>query len=131
MAADVEGLWDELVEDFRHATFDQRAAEQLLRVGAVCVLRVQGHEHLECTLKFDSKPPEVETRMGAGDADIVIEIPAGHVGRFWERPLPVVIMRDGGTYQGPVRKFLSVYPILRVKAAERRDAAKTTEVGAR
>lgn len=131
MAADLEVLWDELVEDLRHATFDARTAEQLLRVGATCVLRVQGHEHLECTLRFESKPAEVEAGGDPG-AEIVVEIPAEHVARFWERPLPMAIMRDGATYEGPVRRLLSVYPILRVKAQERRRPASTdAEVGAR
>lgn len=132
MAADLEGAWDELVEDLRHATFDKRAAEQLMRVDADCLLRVQGHDHLECTLHFDAKPPEVDTRPPA-DPTILVEIPPAHVPVFWERSLSLAIMRDGATYQGPVRKLLSVYPILRVKAAERRGAAKPgaqTQVGA-
>ena len=131
MAADLEGAWDELVEDLRHATFDTRAAEQLMRVDANCVLRVRGHDHLEVTLHFDSKPPEVDTRPPAGQPEIVVEIPPEHVARFWERSLPLAIMRDGATYSGPVRRLLSVYPILRVKAAERRAPARAdTEVGA-
>ena len=131
MAADLEGAWDELVEDLRHATFDKRAAEQLMRVDADCLLRVQGHDHFECTLHFDEKPPEVDTRAPSATPAIVVEIPAEHVARFWDRSLALAIMRDGATYQGPVRRFLSVYPILRVKAAERRAGTRSdTEVGA-
>jgi hypothetical protein len=131
MAADLESAWDELVEDLRHATFDKRAAEQLMRVDANCVLRVQGHDHLECSLQFDEKPPEVDTRAPHGSPEIVVEIPPEHVTRFWERSLSLAIMRDGATYEGPVRRLLSVYPILRVKAAERREGVRTdTEVGA-
>jgi hypothetical protein len=127
--ADIEAAWDELVDDLRHATFDTRTAEQLLRVKATCVLRVAGHDHLQCTLRFDAKPPEVEDGPAPSEAEIEVTLPPDVVPRFWTTALSLAIMREGATFRGPVRRLLSVYPILRAQAEARR-APQTSHLGA-
>lgn len=130
MAADLETAWDALVDDLRHATFDAHASERLVRVGTTCVLRVQGHEHLECVLRFDERPPEVEEGPASGPAEIEVDLPPACVKTFWETGLALAIMRGGATYRGPVRRLLSIYPILRAQAEQHHAARAGTQVGA-
>ncbi|WP_205696481.1 hypothetical protein [Conexibacter sp. SYSU D00693] len=116
----LDAAWDELVEDLRAATHDTRAAERLLGVGHVCTLHVRGHDHLEVALRFDAKPPEVEEGARGVDADIDVEIPPDLVTAFWEKSLATEILKGEVAFDGPVRRLLQVYPVLRAQALARR-----------
>lgn len=116
----LDAAFDALVEDLRAATYDQFAADRLRSVGLLCVVRVAGHDHLEAWLHFDAKPPEVDGRAPGRHAEIELVIAPERVSRFWEEALSMTIVRGETAYEGPVRRLLQVYPILRAQAAARR-----------
>lgn len=124
---DLERAWDVLVDDLRQATYDSHVAERLRRVDALVVLRVRGHEHLECGIRFDADPIEVEDGAPSGTPGIVVELPADVVHGFWDKKLPLAILRGDVTYTGPVRRFLSVLPIFRTHAKSPQEQGTPTE----
>ena len=65
------------------------------------------------TLLLDREPPEVVA--GVEPAEITIEMDREQAARFaaGELVLPNLILRDEVAWRGPVRKYLSLDPVLR------------------
>ena len=119
-AAALEAAFDELVEDLRHATLDERARERLAAVGCLCLIRVAEADHLEVWLHFDSEPIEVDDRPAGREPDIELIVPAARVATFWDRSLPMSVLRGEVGFTGPVRRLLQLFPVLRAQARARR-----------
>lgn len=124
---DLEGAWDALVDDLRQATYDQHVSERLRRVDTLVALRVRGHDHLECGIRFDVDTIEVVDGPADGTPGITVEMPPDMVFDFWNKKLPLAILRGDATYEGPVRRFLSVLPIFSSHAKAPQEKATPTE----
>jgi len=124
---DLEGAWDALVDDLRQATYDEHVAERLRRVDTCVAFRVRGHDHLECAIRFDAETIEVEDRSPGGKPGILVEIPPDMVHDFWNKKLPLAILNGDATYEGPVRRFLSVLPIFASHAKSPQQQGAPTE----
>ena len=72
-------------------------------------------------LRLEGEHPTVDDRPPAHGADVVLVLPPDLLGRFWQGSLPMEVLRGNVAYDGPVRRVLQVFPVMRA-AAKRSEA---------
>ena len=94
-----------------------RPVHRLGSAGTSVTFRVLPSEELSVTLLLDRHPPEVVD--GSEPAEITIELDGDQAERFarGELVLPNCILRGEVACRGPVRKYLTLDPILRALLA--------------
>ncbi len=124
-AAVAEEQFDQLLADLHTATSDDIARHRLQSFDFTAVIRVKEFDHLEAWLLFHGTPEVRDSGAGA-DADIEVTIPAALLENFWSSHLGLEILEGRASYTGPVRRLLSMMPVIRA-AVLRSQPSEATE----
>ena len=91
---------------------DERSAHRLSNAGTSVTFDVVDDESVAITLLLDREPPAISDDRGA---EITITLHEGQAELFARGDLVVAncLMTGSIDYQGPVRKYLAVDPVLR------------------
>jgi hypothetical protein len=105
--------FDDLLSTLQAAIGDRAVAHRIAAAQTSVHLRVRDDGGAALTILLDREPPEV-LEGTIGEAEVEIDLPASHLARLWDEDyhLAMAIAKGEVGYNGPVRKFLRVMPVL-------------------
>lgn len=107
-----------LVAELDDALRAPGVAARLARAGTTVTLRAEGADAPCCTLRLTA--PEACVVDGTEPSDATIVLTEAAALGFWDRSLAMWVVRGEASYEGPVRAFMAVLPILRAQVRRRR-----------
>jgi hypothetical protein len=107
---------------FRRASGDPYVSAQFCRAATSVAFTLADEPDLSVTIMLDDNA--VIVLDGLHPAETQISIASVDLDRLWSRDLnlPMLFVFGRAHYSGPIRKFLQLCPILRVRAAREREA---------
>lgn len=111
---------DVLVRAFATASDNTEKAERLGRTGTSVRISIREDPGQVAVLLLDHQPPELHERDETTSTESSLEIEAAALEGVLDGSvrIAVAVIHGRATYEGPVRKFLRIMPILIAAAAD-------------